>query len=172
MYGALAQLVERGTPTVTPEFQSPPQNVGQTSPNFIKRPYGALAQLVERTNRTLTPTPIHRVGKSAQKMNRKFGALAQLVARYIRIVEVTGSNPVCSTTNPAFRCRIFSFIHLFCKFASQKLQVCKRCKRFDHNFDHNSKENIHLFHDIALRFHRRMRIELQGQRNLGVTKDF
>ena len=26
------------------------------------------------------------------------GALAQLVARYIRIVEVTGSNPVCSTT--------------------------------------------------------------------------
>ena len=25
------------------------------------------------------------------------GALAQLVARYIRIVEVTGSNPVCST---------------------------------------------------------------------------
>ena len=27
-----------------------------------------------------------------------FGALAQLVARYIRIVEVTGSNPVCSTT--------------------------------------------------------------------------
>ena len=27
----------------------------------------------------------------------KYGALAQLVARYIRIVEVTGSNPVCST---------------------------------------------------------------------------
>lgn len=27
-----------------------------------------------------------------------YGALAQLVARYIRIVEVTGSNPVCSTT--------------------------------------------------------------------------
>ena len=26
-----------------------------------------------------------------------YGALAQLVARYIRIVEVTGSNPVCST---------------------------------------------------------------------------
>jgi len=35
------------------------------------------------------------------------------VARYIRIVEVTGSNPVCSTQNLAFRCRIFSFIHLF-----------------------------------------------------------
>ncbi len=26
-----------------------------------------------------------------------FGALAQLVVRYIRIVEVTGSTPVCST---------------------------------------------------------------------------
>ena len=25
------------------------------------------------------------------------GALAQLVARYIRIVEVSGSNPLCST---------------------------------------------------------------------------
>ena len=29
--------------------------------------------------------------------NEIYGALAQLVARYIRIVEVTGSNPVCST---------------------------------------------------------------------------
>ena len=89
--------------------------------------YGAIAQLVERTNRTLTPTPIHRVGKSAQKMNRKFGALAQLVARYIRIVEVTGSNPVCSTTNPAFRCRIFCFIPLFlqvrCKSNAETLKV-------------------------------------------------
>lgn len=26
-----------------------------------------------------------------------YGALAQLVVRYIRIVEVTGSTPVCST---------------------------------------------------------------------------
>ncbi|MBQ9951351.1 MAG: hypothetical protein IJO98_04340, partial [Clostridia bacterium] len=55
----------------------------------------------------------------------------------------------------------------FCKFASRKLQACKRCKRFDHN----SKENIHLFHDITLRFHRRVRVELRSQRNLGVTKD-
>ena len=32
------------------------------------------------------------------KIRREYlGALAQLVARYIRIVEVTGSNPVCST---------------------------------------------------------------------------
>ena len=28
-----------------------------------------------------------------------YGALAQLVVRYIRIVEVTGSTPVCSTMN-------------------------------------------------------------------------
>jgi hypothetical protein len=28
---------------------------------------------------------------------RQYGALAQLVARYIRIVEVSGSNPLCST---------------------------------------------------------------------------
>ena len=52
-------------------------------------------------------------GESAQNSPGIFGALAQLVARYIRIVEVTGSNPVCSTMNPAFRCRIFCFIPLF-----------------------------------------------------------
>ena len=33
-----------------------------------------------------------------QETTIPYGALAQLVARYIRIVEVTGSNPVCSTT--------------------------------------------------------------------------
>ena len=37
-------------------------------------------------------------GESVQNSPGIFGALAQLVARYIRIVEVTGSNPVCSTT--------------------------------------------------------------------------
>ena len=36
-------------------------------------------------------------GEPAQKITTKFGALAQLVARYIRIVEVSGSNPLCST---------------------------------------------------------------------------
>ena len=35
-------------------------------------------------------------------MDRMDGALAQLVARYIRIVEVTGSNPVCSTSKRFF----------------------------------------------------------------------
>ena len=74
---------------------------------------GALAQLVERTTSCASPAPTPQVGELEQKINTKFGALAQLVARYIRIVEVTGSNPVCSTTNPAFRCRIFCFIPLF-----------------------------------------------------------
>ena len=37
-------------------------------------------------------------GESAQNSPGIFGALAQLVARYIRIVEVSGSNPLCSTT--------------------------------------------------------------------------
>ena len=31
------------------------------------------------------------------KIKTPYGALAQLVARYIRIVEVSGSNPLCST---------------------------------------------------------------------------
>ena len=60
---------------------------------------GALAQLVERTTSCASPAPTPQVGELAQKINTKFGALAQLVARYIRIVEVTGSNPVCSTSN-------------------------------------------------------------------------
>ena len=46
---------------------------------------GALAQLVGRGNRYFTP-------------NQSNGALAQLVARDIRIVEVRGSTPLCSTT--------------------------------------------------------------------------
>ena len=32
---------------------------------------------------------------------KSIGALAQLVARNVRNVEVTGSNPVCSTTKDA-----------------------------------------------------------------------
>ena len=46
-----------------------------------------------------------------------YGALAQLVARYIRIVEVTGSNPVCSTTiclkTPVFRLFLVYFDYFF-----------------------------------------------------------
>ncbi len=74
--------------------------------------YGALAQLVERTTACASPAPTPQVGELAQKINTKFGALAQLVARYIRIVEVTGSNPVCSTPKKSFLTRVrelFSF---------------------------------------------------------------
>ena len=41
-------------------------------------------------------------GRASRKWSRKtaYGALAQLVARYVRIVEVRGSNPLCSTINP------------------------------------------------------------------------
>ena len=38
---------------------------------------------------------------------KQHGALAQMVARYIRIVEATGSNPVCSTNHPR---RLKSFL--------------------------------------------------------------
>ena len=41
----------------------------------------------------------------------EYGALAQLVARYIRIVEVSGSNPLCSTTI-CLRTLMFSDIFL------------------------------------------------------------
>ena len=39
----------------------------------------------------------------AERQSRCYGALAQLVARYIRIVEVSGSNPLCSTTRNPLR---------------------------------------------------------------------
>ncbi len=155
-------MVERGTPTVAPELPTPPQNVGQTSPNFIKRPYGALAQLeerttscaspvptpqvgelaqkintkfgalaqlVERTTFCASPAPTPQVGELAQKINTKFGALAQLVARYIRIVEVTGSNPVCSTPKKSFLTRVrelFSFSR-----STQKLGMRMYCFLLD-----------------------------------------
>ena len=41
-----------------------------------------------------------------------YGALAQLVARYIRIVEVTGSNPVCSTTKSFSKEKDFCIIYV------------------------------------------------------------
>ena len=47
----------------------------------------------------------------AERQSRCYGALAQLVARYIRIVEVSGSNPLCSTTrNPLKTQGIFSLL--------------------------------------------------------------
>ena len=83
------------------------QTIACTSPILIRQvgelaqeintKFGALAQMVERTTACAFPASTPQVGELAQKINTKFGALAQLVARYIRIVEVTGSNPVCST---------------------------------------------------------------------------
>ena len=45
-------------------------------------------------------------GETAQKSPAIFGAIAQLVARYIRIVEVTGSNPVSSTIQHQIRTNV------------------------------------------------------------------
>ena len=65
-------------------------------------------------------------GEPAQKITTKFGALAQLVARYIRIVEVSGSNPLCSTKpkkselNPSWGwVRISSFYLKYCGVISK-----------------------------------------------------
>ena len=42
------------------------------------------------------------------------GALAQLVARYIRIVEVSGSNPLCSTSRKPLKSLDFEgFLYSF-----------------------------------------------------------
>ena len=48
-----------------------------------------------------------------QETTIPYGALAQLVARYIRIVEVTGSNPVCSTTKTCRNASLFSYLRRF-----------------------------------------------------------
>ena len=45
------------------------------------------------------------------------GALAQLVARYIRIVEVSGSNPLCSTKNRPKTSGFRTFLYLFILFS-------------------------------------------------------
>ncbi len=46
--------------------------------------------------KTTLPYQDERI-RPARKKRSIYGALAQLVARYIRIVEVSGSNPLCST---------------------------------------------------------------------------
>ena len=64
--------------------------------NKVNKPWGI--STVGRTKFSdVRPTLKAVNGESAQNSSGIFGALAQLVARYIRIVEVTGSNPVCST---------------------------------------------------------------------------
>ena len=65
--------------------------------NKVNKPWGI--STVGRTKFSeVHPTSKAVNGESAQNSPGIFGALAQLVARYIRIVEVSGSNPLCSTT--------------------------------------------------------------------------
>ena len=65
--------------------------------NKVNKPWGI--STVGRTKFSdVRPTLKAVNGESAQNSSGIFGALAQLVARYIRIVEVSGSNPLCSTT--------------------------------------------------------------------------
>ncbi len=41
---------------------------------------------------------VKRYNNTVRKSKTAYGALAQLVARNVRIVEVRGSNPLCSIT--------------------------------------------------------------------------
>ena len=66
--------------------------------NKVNKPWGI--STVGRTKFSdVRPTLKAVNGESAQNSSGIFGALAQLVARYIRIVEVSGSNPLCSTNS-------------------------------------------------------------------------
>ena len=47
--------------------------------------------------RVTRPADVKRGKLPRERLGKTYGALAQLVARYIRIVEVSGSNPLCST---------------------------------------------------------------------------
>ena len=51
-----------------------------------------------------------------------YGALAQLVVRYIRIVEVRGSTPLCSTQNPREKSPGF-FFAVFRPFLTPSLKI-------------------------------------------------
>jgi hypothetical protein len=103
--------------TSLPYFIPKTVKVGQTvngeSAQNSSGIFGALAQLVERTISNYAPHPLAVIVESAQNSAGIFGALAQLVARDIRIVEASGSNPLCSTQNqgisPWFFLYPFSF---------------------------------------------------------------
>ena len=77
------------------------QEAGGSNP-LTQTIFGAIAQLVEQAVCTLSPTVWWICFKSTF-----FGALAQLVARNVRIVEVRGSNPLCSTRLPLVRVVFF-----------------------------------------------------------------
>ena len=87
--------------------------------NKVNKPWGT--STVGRTKFSeVHPTSKAVNGESAQNSPGIFGALAQLVARYIRIVEVSGSNPLCSTTRKTLdSIRILGsfFIFLYNRFS-------------------------------------------------------
>ena len=56
-------------------------------------------------------------------MKRDFGPVAQLVERCIRIAEVSGSNPLRSTTKIRLSGRIFVYLEFVLNFDMQGLKV-------------------------------------------------
>lgn len=71
------------------------------------------------------PADVKR-GKLPRKTSgNPYGALAQLVARDIRIVEVRGSTPLCSTRNLADQSLQGFFVLVF-----RRIGVCRSCTRF------------------------------------------
>jgi hypothetical protein len=118
-HGALAQLVGRGKRTFAPASPRPPAKFGRKiSASLICSPADSLSRPAFRKCRPVRVSPLLLVpgttttflflrrNSSSQSKNSEenhHGALAQLVARYIRIVEVSGSNPLCSTTQNPLR---------------------------------------------------------------------
>ena len=74
----------------------------------------------------------------------KFSAMQIKVGCYTQnpsgSVGVSGSNPLCSTQDLQ-KCKSFSCLQRFSAgFGCKRIHVCKRCKGFDHYFDHNANE--------------------------------
>ena len=95
-------LVNQGNPFKMKGNVTRPADVkrGKLPRKTSGNPYGALAQLVGRGSSTVTPSGRKSDQKTQWKIwseNLPNGALAQMVARDIRIVEVRGSTPLCST---------------------------------------------------------------------------
>jgi len=67
------------------------------------------------------------------------------------IVSITTTRAIKTCRNASlFSCFRGDFAGLW----SKRNHFCKRCKRDDHNFDHNSKKYIHLSHYPSLRLNR------------------
>ena len=118
-YGALAQLVGRSNRT------SPPSIPQLTPPSRQSRrkffgfahlpPADSLSRPAFKNATRFASLPYMFVPGTTTTIpllwEKYHGALAQLVARYIRIVEVSGSNPLCSTTRDPLKTQgIFSLL--------------------------------------------------------------